>query len=155
MIALFLISCGRSKIPAHIIAKDRMTDLLVDIHLVDGSVYMTSHPDSVNKYALGLYKAVFAKHKVDTADFRKSFIYYSEHPIEMDKMYDDVLKKLQVRQDSALEKNRLTDSVRAARAGDSIRRKLKIDSAREMKMRTDSQKIKKPLLKKPGKKNSV
>lgn len=151
--ALFLFSCGRNSVPEGIIKQDKMAALLVDLHLVDGSVSMASQPDTINKYAFGLYKAVFQKHQVDTAVFRKSFKYYSEHPILMDKIYDGVLKNLQTRQDSAIEKNRLGDSVRAARAGDSIRLKMKRDSANEQRKLRDSVRIKRlPPVKKPGEK---
>lgn len=129
---LFLFSCKNDKLPEGIIGRKEMASLLVDVHLADGAVYMTAIPDSINKYGMGLYKAVFNKHKVDSVTFRKSFQYYARNPIDMDKIYNVVMKELQHKQDSLTKIIRVSDSIRSARAGDSIRKKMKADSAQEM-----------------------
>lgn len=139
---IFLFSCKSDRLPEGIIGRKEMADLLVDVHLADGAVYMTAMPDSINKYGMGLYKAVFNKHKVDSVTFRKSFQYYAQHPVDMDKIYANVMKVLQHKQDSVTKVMRVADSTRTARAGDSIKRKLKADSIKNARS-IDSAKRKK------------
>ncbi|SDS69885.1 protein of unknown function [Mucilaginibacter mallensis] len=101
LVLLFLSACSNGT-PDGIIDKDNMIALLTDVHIVDGTLITVSQtPDTLYKYGRGKYQAVFAKHHTDSAQFRKSFIYYaSNKPVELADMYDKVLENLRVKTDS-------------------------------------------------------
>ncbi|WP_462265099.1 DUF4296 domain-containing protein [Mucilaginibacter sp.] len=93
---IFLTACGGKKVPPGIIRQDSMVSLLTDVHIVDGSLYTVSQvPDSVNKYAMGRYARVFQQHRTDSAQFRKSLLYYSKHPDRLDEVYTGVIQNLE------------------------------------------------------------
>lgn len=96
---LLLLSC--KKAPEGIIKPDVMANLLTEVHLADGSMLnIPQVPDSIYKYGMGKYLEIFKKYHTDSAQFRKSFKYYTIHPDEMVAIYDVVLKKLTAKSDS-------------------------------------------------------
>lgn len=98
-VSLFLLTCHSS--PDGIIKPDVMTNVLTEIHLADGSmINIPQVPDSIYKYGMGRYMQIFNKYHTDTAQFRKSYKYYTMHPEDMAKIYDNVLKKLTAKSDS-------------------------------------------------------
>ena len=80
-----------------------MISLLTDLHIVDGSVYnmVSVNSDTLYKYGTGRYLALFKKHHVDSSMFRKSLKYYTARPVEFEAMYDEILKHLATKTDSA------------------------------------------------------
>jgi len=98
---LLFVACKFDNTPKGVVKKDKMTAILADLHLVDGSIYsFNQSPDSLYEKANGRYVALFKKHHTDTAEFNRSLKYYSLHPDKMEDMYTDVLKGLQKKQDS-------------------------------------------------------
>ena len=80
-VLIFLAACSGNKIPDGIIPQDKMTNLLTDIHIVDGSMYNVMQlPDSLYKYGTDKYQMVFRKYHTESVQFRKSFQYYSANP---------------------------------------------------------------------------
>jgi len=101
LVLLVLTACSSKQTPTDIIPKDRMTYLLTDLHVVDGSLYSAPQmPDSLYKYSMGAYTAVFQKYHTDSVQFKKSFTYYTANPDQLDEIYDNVLKIVQARIDS-------------------------------------------------------
>ncbi len=100
---LFLGSCIGS-VPNGIIKPDKMINLMVDVHIVDGSLYNidTSAPDSLYKYGIDRYLKVFKQHRTDSVQFKKSLEYYSLHPDQLEEMYTEVSKILQAKNDSII-----------------------------------------------------
>jgi hypothetical protein len=80
-----------------------MISLLTDLHIVDGGLYnmVSINPDSLYKYGTGRYLALFKRHHVDSTMFRKSLKYYTARPVEFATMYDEILKRLASKTDSA------------------------------------------------------
>jgi hypothetical protein len=100
-VSLFLLSCKGNKPEDGIINHDRMISLLTDIHIADGRMYrVRQDPDSLYKYGMGTYLAVFKKYDTDSVQFKKSFKYYSTQPAEMEAIYNQILKNLQRKTDS-------------------------------------------------------
>jgi hypothetical protein len=101
-VMLLLVACTGDKVAKGIIPRDKMTNLLIDIHIVDGGIYgfISQNPDSLYKYGVGRYTAVFKRYHVDTAEFRKSLKYYARRPAELTLIYTDVMANLQGRIDS-------------------------------------------------------
>jgi len=88
-------------VPKDIIQPDKMTRLMVDMSLVDGNLLnITQAPDSLYKYGMGNYLAMFKKHHTDTLNFKRSFTYYTKNPEKLDAIFNNVIKILQAKSDS-------------------------------------------------------
>ena len=100
-VLIFLAACSGNKVPDGIIAQDEMTNLLTDIHIVDGSMYnVVQVPDSLYKYGKDKYRIVFSKYHTDSVQFKKSFQYYSSHPEKLQAMYDQITINIKQKSDS-------------------------------------------------------
>jgi hypothetical protein len=97
---LFLFACNREEDTTGIIKKDVMIRLLTDIHIVDGSLVLQPNGDSLFKYGTGKFQYVLKQYHTDTAQVRKSMIYYTRHIDVMATMYDEITKRLQAKNDS-------------------------------------------------------
>ena len=100
-VMLFLVACGGNKIPDNIIKQDRMTGLLTEVHIVDGSMYnIVQVPDSIYKYGYGKYIAIFKKYNTDSVEFKRSMKYYSSRPELLQKIYEQVTANVKAKSDS-------------------------------------------------------
>jgi hypothetical protein len=99
---LFLGACMGSNVPDGIIKPDKMTNLMVDVHLVDGSIPQIDYqePDSIYKYGINRYLKVFEQHHTDSLQFKKSLEYYSLHTDKLEEMYAEIAQILQAKNDS-------------------------------------------------------
>ncbi len=113
---ILLISCGE-KIPAGIISKKQMPDVLFDVHLADGQ--LAAIPiDSARLYLDSYYAAIFDRYGIDSAMFANSIAYYSRRPRVMNEFYTVIEKRLdalnaaaQQVQDASYQSRRMADSV--------------------------------------------
>jgi hypothetical protein len=100
-VSFLLSACNGNKTPGAIIKHDQMISLLTEVHIIDGGIYtITQNPDSLYKYGTGRYMALFKKHHTDTAQFSKSLKYYTTQPLELQAMYEQVIKNLAKKADS-------------------------------------------------------
>lgn len=100
-VLIFLSACKPDKTPAGVISEPRMIRLLTEVHIIDGSLYTTvQEPDSLYKYGLGKYLALFKKYHTDSTQFKKSMSYYAMQPSELLKMYDQIALILKNKTDS-------------------------------------------------------
>jgi len=148
---LFLLSC-KDKEATGILSHEDMQAVLVDVHIVDGTLFEVSGlPDSLYKYSSGKYEQVFKKHNIDSTQFKKSFLYYTNRPDELFDIYEKVVPAIKIKADSAAKVKRVADSLEnikqkkvnqdlGKRAADSIKR------INEKKLKADSLK-KKPIIK--------
>jgi hypothetical protein len=99
---LFLGACIGSSVPDGIIGQNKMTNLMVDVHLVDGSISQIDYqePDSIYKHGIKRYDKVFEQHYTDSTQFKKSLQYYSLHPEQLEEMYAEITEILQAKIDS-------------------------------------------------------
>ena len=99
---LFMWACKYTHTPDGILKPDDMTKLLAEIHIVDMSMtnISQSNPDSLYKYGINRYMATFKRMHTDSAQFRRSLIYYTKHSEQLQDMYVNVVKILQDRTDS-------------------------------------------------------
>ncbi|MEX8546964.1 MAG: DUF4296 domain-containing protein [Mucilaginibacter sp.] len=142
-IVLFLGACNKDNAPANLIGKEKFVPLMVDVHLADGYLGAgTQIPDSLSYRGNGLYMAIFKRYGVDSAQFRKSFQYYSYHLNDMNDIYKEVVARLKAKNDSlvklqAAEEMRKTklrmDSTAKTAKKDSVKRSIKQDSIKKSK----------------------
>ncbi len=107
---LLISACGKSveKKPRHLLSRDRMISILVDIHLAE-SVFQTSHytNNSLKQYTESdYYYSILHKYKTADSIFEQSLIYYSGKPKEFEKIYSRVLNRLNEMQQEATEKKK-------------------------------------------------
>lgn len=86
-------------IPKDIIQPDKMQQVLIDIHLVDGYISTLPGIDTAKKVGSSYYKGVYDKFEIDSALYNNSLNYYYKHPDIMKKMYDSISVKLAVLKD--------------------------------------------------------
>ncbi len=100
-VSVFLSACKQNKAAVGVIDRGRMTSLLTDVHLVDGRLYLVKQePDSLYKYGTGRYVALFKKYHTDSLQFKKSMQYYATQPLELQKIYDQIMLNLKQKTDS-------------------------------------------------------
>jgi hypothetical protein len=105
-VLIFLAACKEAKTPNGIIQQARMTDLLTEIHIVDGSMYNVMQlPDTLYKYGSNKYLAMFKKYHTDSIQFKKSFKYYSSNPELMQSIYEQITKNIKTKSDSVTKLN--------------------------------------------------
>ncbi|QEC75144.1 DUF4296 domain-containing protein [Mucilaginibacter ginsenosidivorax] len=146
-VTLFLCGCKSDSVPSKFIQPQKMTGLLVQIHLIDGSLYNgLQGGDSLYKYGMGKYLDAFRKFDTDSAQFRKSMQYYASEPDKLFKIYDSVEVRIKTMSDSvnlAQNKQRATTQKADSLKADSVRKALlkpktpaqKADSVKQAKIR--------------------
>ncbi len=105
VLVLFLaVSCKKElvKQPAKLIAKDKMIDIMYDLSLLEAMKYQ--HPVSADSVETDPTKFILKKYKVDSLQFSQSNQYYAADYEEYKNMFDEIGKRLAVKQ-------RATDSI--------------------------------------------
>ena len=100
-ILFFIFSCKQAeeKIPSDILSKEKMVKVLVDIHLAEANVTIKNLAgDDANKLATAYYQHIYKSHRISKEEFKKSFLFYSQHPQLLEKIYDEVLSELSKKQ---------------------------------------------------------
>ncbi|CAN5485632.1 hypothetical protein BH09BAC4_BH09BAC4_13210 [soil metagenome] len=92
--------------PDNLIAQDKMVDILTEVHIAESQVSRLSlgSLDSSNIAYKHLENQIFRKFAVDTAMYRKSYIFYSSHPSDMEAIYKQVTERLKQRADTTKSK---------------------------------------------------
>ncbi|WP_420146512.1 DUF4296 domain-containing protein [Spirosoma sp.] len=82
--------------PDNLIDEDRMANILAEVHMAEAQVSRLNLGaiDSSNMAYKHLESQIFRKFGVDTAMYRKSYIFYSSHPADMEAIYKKVVDKL-------------------------------------------------------------
>ncbi|NND77245.1 MAG: DUF4296 domain-containing protein [Flavobacteriales bacterium] len=96
IIALILISCGdNNKIPPEVIPKDKFTDILFDIEIIDAIHTQKNAGVAKNDIeSLERYNLVFETNKVSQKEFQDSFEFYQKEPNHMMEISDSLIARL-------------------------------------------------------------
>lgn len=98
ILLLFVTSCEEetSVRPSHLISRDKMVGILVDIHLTDAAYQSRRFSSELVKQfsESDFYYSVLRKHRVADSVFESSLIYYCSKPKEFEKIYTRVINKL-------------------------------------------------------------
>ena len=109
-ISVLLFSCQQNPeahLPKGILDTDKMTSVMVDIQLVEGLIAVrTIQTEKINFY----YNSTFKKHKIDKETFDRSIEYYTDHPAELEIIYQDVITELSKKQASIQSKQDSTSN---------------------------------------------
>ena len=84
------------KRPDNLVSENQMADILTEVHIAEARVSRMSlrSVDSSNLAYKRLENQIFKKVGIDTANYRKSYIFYSSHPADMEAIYKQVTEKL-------------------------------------------------------------
>ncbi len=98
VVLIILASCsGKNKLPAGIMAKEKMEVVMWDIMQADVflSDFVLNKDTSLKKFEehLKLYEKVFQIHKTDKEEFSRSLSYYRSNPIAMKEVLDSLNTK--------------------------------------------------------------
>lgn len=82
--------------PDNLIPQEQMVDIILDLHVYDAIMNtMKRKPKKVQKEeSFYLYNSVIEKHNISREQFRASFKFYQNDIEVMDKIYEEVAKKL-------------------------------------------------------------
>ena len=122
-LTLLLFACGGRSIPKDVIQPDRMTALLTEMHIADGSMYNVMQlPDSLYKYGTDRYLIVFKRFQTDSVQFKKSMRYYTSDPELLTKIYDQITTNLKQKSDSLNKVNQAQVAKENKRRQDSLQK---------------------------------
>lgn len=97
---VFAFSCGiKDKTPEGIIPKEKMIEIIVDIHIADG-MFTDNNVRTLfaKKDSTNYYNTIFENHGFSRKDFDTSVYYYSHNINEYNKIYIEVLNRLSERE---------------------------------------------------------
>lgn len=100
MLALLVFSCNekREEIaappPADVLSEEEMTNILVDLHILEASINMQMTQDNRRLRDSSQYHNVYEKHNVTRAEVDESFRYYASKPEKLSAIYEAVVAKL-------------------------------------------------------------
>lgn len=134
------------------IPQEVLVDVLVDIHLIDG---ITGDRKYYRKYtfndSITIMEPIFEKHNVTRAQFDSTILEYSRHPDILDKVYDEVIMKLNLMLDEIDKKKEEEDKEKEnAKPPEDVRKPInkaqkrsitKTDAAKPAKNPPDSSKL--------------
>ncbi len=105
ILVIFLSSCKNKNnedltfVPDNIIPMEQMVDILTDFQLVEASLNIKrknsqNYKDYVNFY----YDFIFEKYDITPDKFKESLDYYENHLKQFEKVYEEVIAKLNEKQ---------------------------------------------------------
>ena len=98
LLLLLAVSCDEPPIekPEHLIKQDKMIQMMVDIHLAEATYMNRRSQDSLvrESSSADFYYSVLNEYQIPDSVFEKSFVYYASTPKKFEKMYREVMNKL-------------------------------------------------------------
>ena len=95
---LIFFSCDKRPIekPEDLIGEEKMISMLTDIHLAEATFISRHHQDSLlrKSSSANFYYSVLEKYQVADTVFEKSYVFYLSRPKKFEKMYWQVMNKL-------------------------------------------------------------
>lgn len=88
-------SCFRDPKPRNTLSREKFIEVLADIHIAEAVTQ--------DRYRFGLdslqskdaYLSVLKKHKIEEQEMVNTTLYYSRHPREFDKIYTEVISRME------------------------------------------------------------
>lgn len=92
----FLSSCSESEvsIPGDVLDKNKMTEILSDIHIAQAAITNRAKKDSVDFSMNDYVQYILSEHKIKSQDFLNSLKFYSDNPEVLSQIYDSVITGL-------------------------------------------------------------
>ncbi|MDR3706465.1 MAG: DUF4296 domain-containing protein [Paludibacteraceae bacterium] len=96
LISLTALSCKKSSQPKDVLPEEKMTSVMIDLYLFDGSASVKQIPvgDSTR---IPYYNAILKKHGITLAQYDSSMVWYAKHTPILQKMHQRVVDSLTAR----------------------------------------------------------
>ncbi|SFB76067.1 protein of unknown function [Flexibacter flexilis DSM 6793] len=86
-------------VPADVLPPAKMVSVQIRLHLAEAKAMQSRiGADTADALYLHYQKEVLAQQQIDTATYKRSFRFYSQHPAEFDKIYAQVIDSLGLRE---------------------------------------------------------
>jgi hypothetical protein len=86
-------------LPENILAIDKLAPLLADMEIIEAAVVKKLvKSENYDTLFSKIYGEILLKHQVDKEQFKESYIYYLEHPQQLELLYDQVINELSKKQ---------------------------------------------------------
>ena len=98
--------------PENLVDREKMVQMLADIHLADAAFNSLRHRDSIvqNSSSANFYYSILEKYNVQDSTFEQSFVFYASQPRKFEKMYREAMNILnEMEQEYSGRKNDLLD----------------------------------------------
>ncbi|MBS9462385.1 DUF4296 domain-containing protein [Flagellimonas sp. 389] len=131
-LGLLFFSCGEKVVekPENLIPKEKMIAILHDLAILKAAT--TSYKQLMESQGITTMEFLYEKHKIDSAQFSQSDLYYASIPLEYESIYESVSAKLEKRHKRLEDaKKKVNDSVKKAN-------ELKRDSIKNSRIKKDS-----------------
>jgi len=100
VLLVVLFSCKEKlpeQIPDYVIPKDKMAEVMVDIHLIEASMSLNVvSSDSSAAFPVNALPDIdiFKKYNITKSQYDTSYVYYTQHPKQFGEVYDMVLNEI-------------------------------------------------------------
>ncbi|MFZ9045682.1 MAG: DUF4296 domain-containing protein [Cyclobacteriaceae bacterium] len=90
---------GKNEIPEDIYSKEKMVDVLIEIHLLEQKLDQLGISYDSQKVMYNHFEAlIFDKYQIDTVQYRKSINFYFENVQDLETIYEVIVDSLSVRE---------------------------------------------------------
>ena len=93
LMSVFVASCD-SRRSAGVLSSKEMENLLVEIHILEGSLRASGNYYGSGEESLQYYAALFEKYGISQADFDSSLVWYTKHPKKFERIYVNVVSRI-------------------------------------------------------------
>jgi len=102
-VLLFMLAACKEKFPAvpsDIIPMTKMENILIDMHIVDAVAETRTMGSGATemKFTEQYYLQIYKNYGITKEEFLKSYLFYQNNPILLNKLYDDVLSEMSKRE---------------------------------------------------------
>lgn len=93
-ILLLTLFAGCEKRPEGLLSRSEMTDFIYDLHKLDGTLMANGFGQAEDRENVYYYNSLLKKHGITQAQFDSSVVWYTAHPKTYEKIYIEVLDRL-------------------------------------------------------------
>jgi len=94
IVSIFFIFAACSNRPKGVLNQEDMTNILTDMHKLDGALVDHGLTSSNDSSKMKYYNFIFAKYNITKANFDSSLVWYTKNPQEFNKIYNKVIVNL-------------------------------------------------------------
>ncbi len=104
---------GVTEIPKDLISKEKLTEVLTDIQIVEAGFIISKNRNGVRDLKPQYYTAVLESHNITLVQLRENVNYYQASPKVMEEIYENVLANLSKMQSNVIAdiEERIADSL--------------------------------------------
>lgn len=95
LLVLLMLLGACSRRPSGVLSVRKMTNLLVELHMAEGTIQTANYAYGHDLEQQACYRSVLEKYGVTQAQFDSSLVWYTDHPLQFNRVYPKVLERLE------------------------------------------------------------